>query len=1167
MVAKILRFVVGGLARVVALLIALALLLPVLVVLYTTTHDFRTRLLARLEPELDGRMDGALSIGGLEGSPLGRLRLVDVALDWHGEEIARIDAVGIEVDWTSLLFGRLQIAEVALERPAIVFREHPELGWDWRSALAPLIPSPDDPRPPREEPLPIVIESLAFREGSLTIASLERPAIRLDGLAARGRLDFGERRLSVADASLEVGDSKLSGSGEVPFKGRSAFEITIGALHPRDLARIDPGLAESLAFLPPASGDVVLGLDRDEIDATGQLVWPDTKLGFDLHGRPKSIRLADSTIAARLESADLARFAPVWGVAGQLDLRLELVNGEGRYAGRLSQGQKGELEVEGLLTLLDTPSTKLQFAVNRFDLARAFPAHPEWAGSLTGRGTLDARGRDRSALAGSVALSLSSSRIGELGVRRGDLRAKLAKETIELAELVVDSPIGRLEAQGRISTKPRGPVSLRASVDVGDLGPLLALARQSGAGRLQGRLEIEGQPARARVKADLAVADFRLGGFETTAARLVLDARGGIERERLDATIGTARLETALGVWSLESPARLRAAADALEWTTARFSSEGASLALDGRLARRGRQDFRLEARALPIAVWARAHPELLSPELLTGGTLDVDLAIAGTGAAPAVDARLVPRDLVVSEQAIDAAEAELHFAARRLQGKLSATASPKLRLAAEAELPFELAWQSGFVARPRGALDARAECEADDLAVLQGFVDEQIKNLGGQARCQIALVGPLDALRPSGTVTASALTGSPVRTGITVVGGELAVELAADRFFVRRASATVAGHEDTARFRAEGEGPLPTFLTRLTRSAPPVGVATAADVADAPNGDYTTKIEIESWPLVDTRRDRLITSGELRARGTFEAPHVEGRISILEGTLRPNLTFLSSGPPPRDKTIVFEEDEALANAGAPNGGGPNLLSTFDALELDVEVKVGRDLWIKHEQAEALLTGRIEARKRRERPLVLEGRIETQRGFVDLQNRRFRLIEGSLELVGGTKIDPELDVLARYRAPAHTIDARLTGTVSKPVLTLTSDPSLSQEDILAVLLFGRPASELSEAQQASLGQRAEEMASAFGMTAVGRTVASAIGLDALGLQIEELSSARARLGAYVGRNIFVALAQEFSGERGQELSIEYEFWPGWSIVGSTTSQGTNSADLVWKVRY
>ena len=244
-----------------------------------------------------------------------------------------------------------------------------------------------------------------------------------------------------------------------------------------------------------------------------------------------------------------------------------------------------------------------------------------------------------------------------------------------------------------------------------------------------------------------------------------------------------------------------------------------------------------------------------------------------------------------------------------------------------------------------------------------------------------------------------------------------------------------------------------------------------------------------------------------------------------------------------------------------------NLLSTFEALELEVDVDVGRDLWIKHEQAEALLVGRIEARKARDKPLFLEGRIDAQQGFFDLQNRRFRLVEGGLELVGGTKIDPQLDLLARYRAPAHTIDARLSGTATQPVLTLSSDPSLSQEDILAVLLFGRPAAELSQEQQVSVGQRAEEIASAFGITAVGRTVASAIGLDALGLQIEELSSARARVGAYVGRNIFVAIGQEFSGERGQELSIEYEFWPGWSVVGSTTTQGTNSADLVWRLRY
>ncbi|MEZ4281235.1 MAG: translocation/assembly module TamB domain-containing protein [Myxococcota bacterium] len=1189
---KILRAVVGGLARGVALLALLALLLPALLVLYTTTDDFRARLLARLEPELDDRMAGDLSIGGLAGSPLSRLRFVDVALAWHDEPIARARSIAIGVDWTALLFGRVEIARVDIEAPEVVFREHAALGWDWRDALAPLIPAPDPERPPRNTPQPVVVETLAISDATLTIAAQARPEIRLDGLAARGRLDFEQRRLRIDEASLALGRSQLSATGEVPFEGRYVFDVTIGSLHPADLARIDPALAESLAFLAPASGELVLRGDKQALDATGQLLWPETKLTFDLHGDPRALGLPRSTIVARLESADLARFAPALGIAGPLDLRLELANGEGTFGAHLRSGSQGELAAEGLVALLGTPETKLQFTAKRFDLAHAFPGHPEWASALDGRGTLDLRRRERSALEGALTLQLGASRIGELALRSAEVRATLSGDTIDLAELVLDSPIGRVEADGSLSTKPGRPLTLSARLAIDDLAPLLALVRQEGSGRLVGDLALDGPPERARLAADLALSDFRLGSFQTAAAHLDLVARGGFAQGQLDATIETFRLETALGDWSLDRATRLTAARDALAFDDARFSSGEARIALDGRIGRRGRQDLRLEARALPIAAWARANPALVSPEVLAGGVLDVDLEIGGVGAAPRVEAQLVPRGLVVSEEPIETASLTLRYAERRAEAQLAASTSPDLRFDAEARLPFALAWEQGFAAKPVGELVARATCEAGDLAVLQGFVEERIKALGGRGRCELALEGPLDALRPSGRIEASDLTGRPARTGVTLIAGELAVEIAEDRFFVRRATATVEGYEDSARFRAEGEGPLPVFLTRLIRptpageqpgeaDAPPEGGGPAGDgnapaidepaaqVADAPvaRGDYVTQIELKRWPLVDTKRDRLIASGKLRARGTFERPRVEGRVSIVEGTLRPNLSFLSSGPPPRDPTIVFEGEGRGPNGGVSESPTSNLLSTFEALELEVDIDVGRDLWIKHEQAEALLDGRIEARKARNKPLSLAGRIDAQQGFFDLQNRRFRLIEGGLELVGGAKIDPQLDLLARYRAPAHTIDARLSGTASKPVLTLSSDPSLSQEDILAVLLFGRPAGELTAEQQVSVGQRAEEIASAFGITAVGRTVASAIGLDALGLQIEELSSARARVGAYVGRNIFVALGQEFSGERGQELSIEYEFLPGWSLVGSTTTQGTNSADLVWRIRY
>ena len=258
MLAKILHKLVGAAARGMGVLLALALLAPALLVLYTTSDDFRTRLLARLEPELDGRMAGDLSIGGLEGSPLRALRFENAVLSWHGEAIARIASVAVELDWSALLFGRFRIAQVELEGVDLVLREHASLGWDWREALAPLIRAPDDPRPARDEPVPLVIETLLLSQGRLQIAAIARPAVQLEGIDLRGRVDFIEKRFTLEQASLAMGDSKLTGSGVAPFKGSYVFDVAVESLHPRDLARIDPTLADTLSLLSPASGSLVL---------------------------------------------------------------------------------------------------------------------------------------------------------------------------------------------------------------------------------------------------------------------------------------------------------------------------------------------------------------------------------------------------------------------------------------------------------------------------------------------------------------------------------------------------------------------------------------------------------------------------------------------------------------------------------------------------------------------------------------------------------------------------------------------------------------------------------------------------------------------------------------------------------------------------------------------
>ncbi|MBK7952086.1 MAG: translocation/assembly module TamB domain-containing protein [Deltaproteobacteria bacterium] len=1187
MPGRILRSLIGWSARLAGLLVALVLLLSAALLFYTTTDDFRGRLLAYAVPELDRRMAGDLSVGGLSGSPLRRLRVEDVRLAWHGEEIVRLPAVSIEIDWSALFRRRLEIPVIELESPRIVFREHRSEGFDWREALAPLVPAPDDPRPPRPEPPPVVIERLAITSGVLRIEAQDRPALEQTGIDLAGRIDFEAKQITLEQAAITSGGSKLSGRGGIPFHGRWQLDLAVESLHPRDLTHLVPDLARRLDFMAPATGHLMVSGEQKQIDVEGNLDWPEARLSFDAHGDPSPFDRRQAKLAARFESRELARFFPDSPVSGRLDAELALDAGEGTLRAALRPTTGGELVADGRFSLADRPEAALRFEATRLDPARFLRAHPEWQGALTGRGTLALAGERRETLTAQLALALDASRLGRLEIRRGRLDATLAGETIELTQLSLESAAGKASVRGKLGTNPEAPVALDGRVDLRDLAPFLALAGRRGSGALRGTLEAEGTLAKARLASDLTLTGFALEDFRIERAHLVLRTRGAFA-DGIDARLEQLRLESELGVWQLARPARLRASRDAIEWTDARFESGESTLAFDGRIGRSGRQSLTIVARALPIASWASAHPELVRPGLLTRSRLDFELAVAGTASAPTFDLHLAPRDLVVSERAIERIDATLRYDARTLEASLEAATEPALHLTARARLPFALRWQTGFLAEPTGPLEAHAECDASDLAFLEPFLDGQIEGLGGAAHCRIALAGPVDALEPSGELTLRGLRGRPRRTGVTVVEGELAIELAADRFRVRRASATAAGFEDSARFRAEGEGPLPEFLTRWSGpvkhresattaaaedSKAAAGAANAAETAN----DYTTTIELERWPLVATSRDRLIASGHLTARGRFEAPRVEGRVEIVEGTLRPNLAFLSGGPPPRDPTIELElEPDPSAGTGTDAAGskrngeasaGPNARALYDALELAVDIDVGRDLWIKHESAEVLLAGRVAARKQSGKALSLEGRIEAQRGFADLQRRRFRLIEGSLELVGGAKIDPVLDVLGRHKARAHVIDARLTGTASKPVLTLSSDPTLSQEDILAVLLFGRPSSELSQEQQSSLSQRAVGLASSMGLTAVGRSVASALGLDALGLQIDELSNQRASVGAYLGRNIFVALAQDFSGERGQELSIEYEFWPGWSVVGSTTSQGTNSADLVWKIRY
>ena len=926
------------------------------------------------------------------------------------------------------------------------------------------------------------------------------------------------------------------------------------------------------------------GVAQANVEASGQ--------GF-------ALRDIQAKLALEVRGAQVQQW-----LLGAVSMQGELRNGAATVNGRLAS-QMGGAEWTGKIGLSEKrPPYELNLSVKDLDLRKVSASA---ASKLNLQAKVNGVGFTPADMNTRADVRIAPSSVGAVAIKDGAFDVALRDNRIQIARATVAANDATLNVTGELGLDAKSSGKLDYRARAADVAPWLALAGQSGSGAMDLTGQATGSLADLHTEGKARLSGFQIAGNKIQSGSVAFALQGSRERwfprgvitaqltevalgiglrrvnataklsqqefpsiqldlnaqdlaDRKHAISGSVELKSdglvarlnqisltaPDGVWALARPATLTRRGEAFVVDQLSMKSGAREISLAGQFGFAGPQALNLTVDRLPLGLVTG----FLSPQTKITGLIAAQARLTGSAAAPEITGSLKLSDATVAGQPYAGATADIGYQNRRASLRLALQQDATHALSANGTIPVNLSWNDGFRADVADGLDFRAQSAGLSIAFLNAFSGTSAENIAGELSLDASARGALKQpeLRGSFQLRDGRVKVPPLGVDINGV--------------------TVTGALDSRGIRVRE-------LVAKAKDGEIRGSGTLA-LHDFDASGFRLALKAERWPAIDTQRYQVKIAGDLEAQGTLTAPKLSGKVTIVEGSLRPDVGFLEQNKAALkpDETIVFVGQDGSrrvppSQKKKEESTASNSEGLFKNLTLDLTLRAERNLWIRHPDLVAELSSDLHATKAPHRDIDLTGRIDVVRGWLAFQGRRFQLTRGAIQFTGGGKINPSLDLAAQYRLPNYEVDATIGGTVEKPTLTLASDPRLEQADILALLIFGKPIDSLSQKEQGTLQQSALSITSGYVASQIANSVSSALGLDSLGVDLREVDFTGGRIGfgRYIGNKTYVSVSQKLTEDQGRDVSFEYEIAPNWKIGSTTSSTGSRGVDIIWNKRY
>jgi translocation and assembly module TamB len=293
----------------------------------------------------------------------------------------------------------------------------------------------------------------------------------------------------------------------------------------------------------------------------------------------------------------------------------------------------------------------------------------------------------------------------------------------------------------------------------------------------------------------------------------------------------------------------------------------------------------------------------------------------------------------------------------------------------------------------------------------------------------------------------------------------------------------------------------------------------------------------------------------------------VAGRITLGESELRvpeSGLGTAAAVPDIQHVNLTPAERRTLSAAGLleTTGGGAAASGGSGGIGLDIEIVAPGRIFLRGRGIDAEFGGAIRIGGTTAN-VIPAGRFELVRGRISILGTRLDITEGSATLQGD--FDPFLQLRAVSRAGGYSIAIVVEGPASSPEISLTSDPFLPEDEILAQLLFGRSVAALSPVQLIQLADAASSLTGGRTNGGLLSNLREGLGLDDLDLQTDAQGNAALRAGRYLSDNVYTDVTIGAAGD--SEVSLNIDLTPDITARGSFSSDGGSALGVFFERDY